>query len=495
MRKVILFLMFFLIVPVTFADITIRTDQNIYNLGNKIKASASVLQDKNFDGLFKLTISCGNYKLQYFLTPISLEANFRTAVNVPELAATESMLGNCTLTGDLVTNNNLVIEEHDSNNFGITNQLAMLPVKTKITAFPSGTILISGVINEAFGNNILKAAAKIALDNNSYAIDAIDGKFNLTLELARNIKSGKHTIKISASDSKNNAGSYPIELDVTAIPTYIKTELNNDKLLPGAKIEIASSIYDQADDLINDSLNLDLTSPKGDNVFTKVVQSHDQLDYEFSQYAVPGLYELSSTYKNLFNKASINITAVRSVNIKYENETVVVENTGNVPFIDELTFFLESESKKYPIIKKISIEPGRIVNVDLSKEVPLGIYNVTLPFKEGIGSINEKINDTLQNWIASAEGGLSSILPQKENVLAADVTIHDNRPVYKKIAGGINSISGALVGSDGLLSKNPVVAPMILIAVVLLVAFRYGRKPIMRLIRRRKEDDKKDNEI
>lgn len=484
-------------VPIAFADIAIQTDQNIYNLGDKIKVSASVLRDNNFEGFFKLTLSCGNYKLQYyFSTPITLESNFRTAIpglDFADLPVTSSMLGNCTITGDLVTNDNLAIEEKESNNFGITNQLVVLPVRTKVTAFPGDSILISGIVNEAFGNNVLKAAAKVALDDNSYAVDAVDGKFNLTIELAKNIKSGNHEIEISASDSKNNAGDYRIRLEVTAIPTYIKTELSNDKLLPGSKIEIMSLIYDQADDLINDSLNLDLESPKGGNIFTKIVQGHDKLDYEFSQYAEPGLYELTSTYKNLFNKASINITAIRAVNIKYENETVIVENTGNVPFEDELTFFLESESKKYPIIKKISIDPGKIIDIDLSKEVPFGIYNVTLPFKEGLSSINEKINETVQKLIESAKSGLGSILPQKENLLAADVMIHDNRPFYKKIVGSLDSITGVLVGSDGLLSRNPAVAPMILIAVALLIAFRYGRKPIMRLIMRKKEDDKKDD--
>ena len=105
-KGVLFFLMLLLIIPIAFADITIKTDQNIYNIGNKIKASASVLQSNNFEGLFKLTISCENYKLQYFLTPISLEANFRTAVGVPELVATSSMLGSCNIIGDLVTNDN-----------------------------------------------------------------------------------------------------------------------------------------------------------------------------------------------------------------------------------------------------------------------------------------------------------------------------------------------------------------------------------------------------
>ena len=491
----IIFLMIFLILPTAFADISITTDQFIYNLGNKIRAAASVMQDNNFEGLFRLTLSCGNYKLQYFLTPINLEANFRTAVSVPELAATQSMLGDCVITGDLVTNDNLLVEEKVSNDFSVTDRLNVLPVRSKATSLPSETMQIAGVVNEAYGNNVLKASAKIALENDSYIADVFDGKFDFTLEIPKNIKSGRHAIEISSYDSKNNFGSSSVELEITAVPSYLITGLSSEELSPGSAIDITASIYDQADDLINDSLGLELTSPKGNNAFIKAVQSSEKIDYEFSQHAEPGLYVLTTTYKNLLVQDFINITTIREVKIKYENESVVIENIGNIPFEDELTFFLESQANKYPIIKKINIEPGKIINIDLSKEVPLGIYNVLLPIKEGLGPIKEKINESIQDSIGTAQESLSGLLLQDKSILASDVTIRDNRPIYKKIAGSFAAVTGTLVGASGLLSRNPIAAPMIVIIIVLLIVFRYGGKPIMRLIKRKKQSDKKDDEI
>lgn len=490
----IAFLIAILIMPAVFADATIVTDQNAYNLGNWIRASASILQDNNFEGLFKLAISCGNYKLQYFLTPISLEANFRTAVNVPEIAAASQMIGGCSLIGSLETYGGAVVQEQQSNSFSITDQLMVLPVNSRIASLPGEGIQITGILNEAFGNNVIKAQAKITLGNNSYAVDAVDGKFNLALEVPKNMKSGKHPIEISASDQKGNAGKASIELEITAVPSYIKTELSGYNFEPGSKVGITSSLYDQADDLINASLDLELTSPSGNNVFRKVIQSNEKIDYEFGQHAEPGIYILAGTYKSLLTQSLINITSIRDVLVKYNNESVFIENIGNMLFEDELTFILESESAKYPITKNVKVGPGKIIKFDLSEEVPFGIYDVVTPIKEGLKPISEMLNRTIQN-ITEPQTSLGSLFPKNEGILADDVTIHDNRPFYKKTASGLSYVSGALVGADGMLTKNPMLAPSVLVVIVLALVVRYARKPIMGMLKGRKGESKKeDNE-
>lgn len=481
MEKLYVFSIFFLIIPLAFADITIQTNQHLYNLGNKIQASASVLHDKDFEGLLRFEISCGNYRLEYFLTPISLEANFRTAVGVPEMTATQPMLGSCKVIADLMTNDKLVIDEQGSNSFEITNQLKVLPVKSKITALPSELIQIVGIVNEANGNNVLKADAKAKLGNDEHKIEAIDGKFNLTLEVPNNIKSGKHTIDISASDAKNNFGEGFIELEITAVPNNLKLEVSDIIVKPGSEIAIIAYLYDQANDFINDTAILELLSLNEKKIFTKAIQSNKKISYELSQYAEPGIYTLIGTYKNLKSQSSINITAIREVKVKYYNQDVSIENIGNIPFQDELTFIVQNQLRKYLVTKKINIEPGKILSIDLSKEVPQGVYNVLLSAKEGISSVKEAINQTFGS-------------AGRENLLANDVLINDNRPLYKRIGSGISSISALLVGANGLLTRNPILAPTILVVILLLIILRYGRKPLVKMFKREKKESKEEKE-
>ena len=489
MKKVIFLLLLF--VPTAFAEVAVKTNQNVYNIGNGIGASVSALQGNNFEGLFKLAIECGAYKLDYFLTPISLEANFRAAVNVPDLTSTTSMVGNCILVGNLMSEND-IIEQGQSNGFGVTDKLSVLPVQSKITSLPADSIQIAGIVNQAFGNNVLKATTSIVLDNSSSTVDAVDGKFNLTIKIPKNIKSGQHSIGISAYDSKGNSGIAEVELHITAIPSYLKIDLSDTSFLPGTKVLLLSTIFDQADDVINDSLSLELASPSNSKVFTKTAQSNEKIDYEFSQYAEPGVYALVATYKNLLAQASLNITRVREVKIMYQNESVFIENIGNVVFDDELTFVLESSAKKYPVTRKVKVEPGKTISFDLSKEVPFGVYDILVSVKEGFDLVRDRINDTFGNLAGTSQMNISSLISEEGDILADKVLIHDNRPAYKKVATGLSSVSTFLVGADGLLTKNPVIAPLILLTILLLIFLRYGGKPLLRLIKGRKKEEEKE---
>ncbi|MBI1935383.1 hypothetical protein HYS31_03000 [Candidatus Woesearchaeota archaeon] len=477
MKRLLLFFVALLVVPAAFSDVSTKTGQQVYNIGNKISASASVLYDSNFDGLLKLTLSCDSYKLPYFVTPMSLEAGLRTAVDVPDITATALMLGNCIIVSDLTTNDNIVVDSKESDTFTVTNQLTVLPVKAKINTMPGETVLIAGVVNEAFGNNVLNADAKIMLDEVPYNAEVSSGKFNLNLPLPKNIKTGLHKVEITVSDSRINIGYGSIEMLVTAVPSYLKMELSETQVEPGSKVEVTVYLYDQADDLINTSLELELYSPKKENVFKKIAQSGEKILYEFSQYAEPGQYSMESYYYDLAAKSFVNVSTVREIKIKYGNESVVVENIGNIPYDDELTFIVQNEFNKYAVLKKVFLNPGKYLTIDLSKEVPLGIYNVVASFKDGV-QIRKSEDEAAQN------------------LLANNVTIHDNRPAYKKFVSALQSFSAGVAGSNGLLARNPLLAPLALASVVLIIMFRYGRKPIMKLIKGRKkergESEKKD---
>jgi len=482
-----LIFLFLLSIPFSYADIVITTDQNAYNLGNKIRISASVLNENDLEGLFRTTIKCGEYNLQYFLTPISLQKGYRTALNVPDLGVTNSMIGQCMINAELMTNENSIIESQATDAFSITDQLSILPVNEKMTVLPGDRIIVTGIVNEAFGNNVLSADTSMILDKDTSNTIAIDGKFEFPLDISRITKSGKHLIFIEAKDKKNNLGKATIELEIAAIPSKVIIEISNQSVMPGTKIYITSKLLDQADDLVDMSLNLELNEKNGKNIFRKIVQSNETIDYEFSQYAKPGEYIIKADYNNIIGIAYVTVLPVHQINIKYYNQSVLVENIGNIPFEEELIFILSDNAKNFPITRSLFIEPGRYAQIDVSKEVPGGIYDVIMEAKSSIAASNGSGSAIIR----IAKDNLAELLNGKGTV-ASQVLIEDNRPIPKKIGSAISDLTGNLVGADGILAKNPLVAPVIVVVLLVLTIFYYSRKRITHMFQK-EEKPKEEN--
>ncbi len=477
MRKyIVMIAAFLLLTPLSLADIAIETNQQVYSLGNKIKTSASVFTGQAFEGLFRLTLSCEKYSIQYYLIPISLEPGFRTAIDVPDITAAGRMMGKCKMIGELLTNENSVAEKYETKHFKVAGSLIVLLVNEHVAALPSETIKITGIVNEASGNNLAKGSAKISLGSESHESEISDGKFDFSLKIPEQIKSGKHEIVIAALDTSGNKGESSLELDIAPIPTKIEVRANATQINPGEVVEIAASLYDQAGDLINSAIRIDLASPEGTNVFVKESKSNEKIYYEFSQHVQPGPYLLTAAYNHLSSIAQINASEIRLINIQYGNETIIVQNMGNVPFQDKLTFIIQNAAGKFSITKDVSVDPAKLLQIDLSQEVPFGIYDIIL---------NKSSNDSIQD----AKAFLASSARDAGSILANSVTIHDNRPVYKKIAGGFSHASGALVGTKGMLTRNPSIASLIIIILVGIIVIYYGRRPLMKLIRREKDSD------
>ncbi len=148
--------------------------------------------------------------------------------------------------------------------------------------------------------------------------------------------------------------------------------------------------------------------------------------------------------------------------MEYSDEVVIVENIGNVEYDDETTIVLESDGKNYLINKKIKLDPGEIMNIDLSKEVPEGTYDVVLP-------------DTEEN-----ESKLENIIE--------DVSISDNRPAYKKVGSGMGAISGAVVGASDYIASRPILASFILIVIIIVIVGYYSKGAIANTFKKKEPE-------
>ncbi len=421
--------------------------QTTFNLGERISAEVSVFEQNDVSGLFKTSIICGNYTFQYYVVPVTINANSMQKFNVPNLNANANMKGSCILKVTIEDNTGTVIEETTTNSFSVSDALQVSAKTSKETLMPGEKITIYPSVLRGEGYDAEKVNIEIHIDVLKIA-EGLNDTSPYTYKLPENIKSKDHLIKITAIDSYGNTGYGEAKFSVDAVPTKIENKLNRREFKPSEEVEITPMLYDQADMLIDDyDMDVVISDPEGKEVYSGSVKSNTALTYNLGEHAIAGDYKTTTLTSSLSQPVKFHVNEYRQITATLDGDKAVIENTGNVLYDETANLYLESKNKKYIVSKKIKLKPGEKIEIDLSEEVPKGDYTLKIEGEKITGQVNTKLS-----------------------------TSEDNRPVITKIASAITgAITGAAVATKEALVKPKVAAIVMILIITGLAIFFYMR--------------------
>lgn len=450
MLKKSLILLFLLVIPLAAAELELEgLSQNVYNLGEKIFLNAYINQNQDVSALLKITLNCGDYDFQYFMTPLSLKANEDKRIEVPSLGADSLMVGICRVKASLESNNGELIESSESGEFEITDKLNVSFETDKEEYNPGETAELKIDIRTKYGYDIEKPAIDLFIGSDKITSFS-ELKMRYEFQIPESAKAGTQTIKLELEDENGNSGEAGKEIKIKQIPTRIGYKLNEDGFIPGETIEIRPVLYDQSDDIIEAKLSLSIKDPAG-VIYTNDVESDRKHSYSFDSYAAPGKYFVIVGYEDIALEKAFEVYEYLNLDISLEGEVVFIKNTGNIAYNDKKSIFINSEEKNYVISKDISLAPGEETQIDISEEVSEGSYNVVIP------SYNTNTNEF-------------------EEVYMENIPIHDGRSAIKKTGAGLAAVTGAVITVGGLLKPSVAAIMLILVIFSLSVYFYYKGK-------------------
>lgn len=457
-----------LLIPMVSAEIQITLpENNFYNLGDRVLPEISVKEAESYYGFFKVHISCDNYELQYYTIPLSVEAGFRAQIAVPELQLANSMKGKCSLRADYDATDGTRIGSSSSENFLVENTLD-ISVKQDLKVNPGESLDIFVEVRKYNNGFLSKGEASLTFNNKEEKTAVGFGVLKHTISVDRNTEAGNIPTHVSVKDQFGNFADKTFDITVLAIPTRIENLFDSKLLMPDDKGRVKITLYDHTGEVINGSvINAKVLDPGKNIVAEKKVENQAYFEFQLNPHQAPGEYFLLSAFETIKEQSSFTVESVEKIVMSQENGIVTVKNSGNVQYNEEVTIVAESEDKKYLINKKIKLSPGESTTIDLSKEVPQGTYDITLP--------EEKIEASEKETIVSNESPNESESAKEvaENVFQ-DVPIEDNRNVLKKTADGMSAVTGAVVGAAGYIASRPLLASIILVLIILATILHYN---------------------
>jgi len=427
-----------LIIPFASAELELTDiSQNIYNLGEKIYLNAYIEQNKDISSSLKLTINCNEYEFVYFMTPLSLKKNKEEILEIPALEADSSLLGICRIIANLKSND-AIIETSQSTEFEVTKNLNVSFQTDKEEYDPGETAVLKINAITKYGYDVEVPEINVLIGSTKIASFS-ESKIKYNVEIPEKINAGDHSLNIEVKDENANSGEASKEITIKQIPTKITYNLNKEKFLPGDSLETRPSLYDQADNIIQETLRLTIKDSDNNIISRGDIESTELHKYKLNSNALPGKYSIKVSHKDISKESSFEVDEYLNLDIDLDGEIVTIKNTGNIPYNDNKDILVNGEKKNYIISEEINLAPGEEIQIDISQELPEGSYEVVIPIYNA--DTKEFKEESLEN-----------------------VAVHDGRSTTKKAVDGITSIVGAVVTVGGLL--KPSVAAIILIIIV-----------------------------
>lgn len=471
-RLGLFFVLLVLAIPLASAEISITLPQkDVYSLGEGITPEVSVKESQDYNGFFKLNIRCDDYDMQYFAIPLSVEADSRRVVEAPELTLFQHMVGSCRIEAAFDGNDGSNIAKESSDEFEVSDSVKITTQET-VDVQPGEVVSIIADISKASGE-ALTGNAEIIFNSQTINSEISSGRLDQIVTIPPDMESGEKLLVIRASDEFGNLGEVMVTLNVLQIPTSIENAITSDVLIPGEELKAVITLYDHIGTVIGGSgISVKVFGPDEKQLSEELVESGNGFSLMTHNGMGPGAYYLLSSFENVRQQSIFTITELRKITMRQEGMLVYVENAGNVDYNDKATILLEAEGGNYIVNKKLELKPGEVMAIDLSKEVPSGTYDITLP---------EEAFQSTANESAEIFGPPN---------LIKDVKIEDSRSLAKKSVDGISSVTGAAISTAKIVASKPTLASMILITIILGITAYYSKGFIIGRIRKKDDSSK-----
>jgi hypothetical protein len=357
------------------ASIDVDSDKGLYNLGDEIVASYDFTSDQDFNGLMKLSLVCSDFNLEFYTLPTKIFAGETQHVIVPPLSVAPAMRGNCSIDAKASSYGGSLNQNASSSQFDVTSSIPISVSVDKERYAPLESVEVSGEVDKSHN---LQASVVMGFLGTKYVSPIVNGSFAYSIRLPENIKSGNHELAFFVNDSYGNSGAVSENFEAESIPTMISNKFSSQSVDPSEQFTVSVSLYDQAEDKITTSVNVQVKDSSGNVVLSVTNSTGKEVTLVFPASQSPGSYILTSTASGLSTESTLAVKEIQDVDVSFDGGKVVLQNTGNVNYVDAFKITLSGD-RSYDIKNNIDLKPGEVFIVDLSKSVSTGTYDVDFP--------------------------------------------------------------------------------------------------------------------
>src|SRR3989344_4227615 len=384
MRKIIISLIFLVLLgSFVSADIIIQGQpKELYNLGDTIEIPLKIVALENIKNTFSMNILCNGVETEVYKADIKLSLGQEQSLNliiILDKSRIGKTAGICKIKASLKDSYVL------TNEFKISDLIVIELKNPKLEFTPGENIIIEGEAKKENGE-LVNGFVELSMTNQGKTIEKIDtvnnGFFYLNLSLEKNAKAGEYLVlvkvyeKDSNGDTTNN-GFTDYNIKVKQISTSIEIIFENPEVNPGDNLKVKAILHDQTGEKIDSNVIITIKNDKN-KIFEQVDKSTDEfLEIPIKYNEPPADWKIFAVSNKLSSESTFKINEKQDIKIELINRTLIVKNTGNVPYKKTLLIKIGDKSMNIDINLDINENEKYILSA------PDGEYKIEVIGSEG----------------------------------------------------------------------------------------------------------------
>lgn len=384
-KRVLLFVFFALFLTVALTNfisseiILSETPNPIYNLGDTINQTIRITSPTATDNTFTIKLLCGTDEADLYKEYLFVPANGEV-MRKPSLPLVRGFIGN--LKGNCKLEYSFGMDVKLTDVFTISDKVSVTLSQSNQSFDPGKQITLSGKAVKEDGNSANGISeVEILGKNGSKKILASgsvnNGEFSLSFSFPKDTASSYYllVLNVTEKDSKGeitNTGSSNYNIFINQIPTSLEIFFENPSVNPGETLRVKTIIHDQTGQAMGGTSDMSIINSRGKILRESNVPAGDFLEFTILDSEPPATWSVKASAGGLTNEIPFNVNTVESIKTDIVNKTLIITNTGNVPYNKTVSLKIGMT----PFNLNVALDVGQTLKYTLT--APDGKYNVEI---------------------------------------------------------------------------------------------------------------------
>lgn len=342
--------------------------QPVYNLGSVVSIPVVVKTTKDSFGSLDINLICNGQEINFYKNGVSLfageEKNFDSSL-VLSKSTLGGVVGKCKIKA--IFGSEYIL----SNEFVISDKIVVSPLTGNSQIFPKESIVMYGTAAQEGGKSVDGfVEAQIFYGNPSpnnppvvkQLATVTNGLFSLNLTAPRDMKAGAYNVQVKVYERGTdgeitNQGLGETSLVVKQLPTNLEIILEKNETDPGQVFKVKTILHDQTGDAIKSNVSITLKNSELSLVDKAVILNSDFYEFPILKNEPPQEFTIFAESEGITAETKFKVNAKADVGISLINRTLVIKNTGNIPYCNKsVVIKIGNESTSIPVCLEIGKE-------------------------------------------------------------------------------------------------------------------------------------------